>query len=130
MSQNILKKIIKKENNEDAISQFTNFDAEIAVIGCLLWDNRTYEKIADFLIEDHFIDLNNRKIFQVIKRLLDQNILVTPITLKNYLEEKNIRLLSDDIKILQTIKTLGEHIIEINPYEGLIEKIKVFVKKA
>ncbi len=89
MSQNILKKIIKKENNEDAISQFTNFDAEIAVIGCLLWDNRTYEKIADFLIEDHFTDLNNRKIFHVIKRLLDQNILVTPITLKNHLEESD-----------------------------------------
>ena len=55
MSQNNLKKI-KKENNVDAVSQFTNFDAEIAVIGCLLWDNRTYEKIADFLIEDHFTD--------------------------------------------------------------------------
>ena len=60
MSQNNLKKI-KKENNVDAVSQFTNFDAEIAVIGCLLWDNRTYEKISDFLIEDYFTDLNNRK---------------------------------------------------------------------
>ena len=50
--------------------------------------------------------------------------------IQKFLEEKNIKLLSDDIKILQTIKSLGEHIIEINPYEGLIEKIKVFVKKA
>ena len=62
MSQNILKKTIKKERSVDSVSQFTNFDAEIAVIGCLLWDNRTYEKIADFLIEDHFTDLNNKKI--------------------------------------------------------------------
>ena len=50
--------------------------------------------------------------------------------IQKFLEEKNIRLLLDDIKILQTIKSLGEHAIEINPYEGLIEKIKVFVKKA
>ena len=50
--------------------------------------------------------------------------------IQKFLEEKNIRLLSDDIKILQTIKSLGEHIIEINPYEELIEKITVFVKKA
>ena len=50
--------------------------------------------------------------------------------IQKFLEEKNIRLLSDDIKILQTIKSLGEHIIEVNPYEELIEKIKVFVKKA
>ena len=103
MSQSILKKINKKENSVDAVSQFTNFDAEIAVIGCLLWDNRTYEKIADFLIEDHFIDLNNRKIFQVIKRLLDQNILVTPITLKNYLEE-NDQENFDNYKYLIQIK--------------------------
>ena len=34
------------------------------------------------------------------------------------------------LKLLQTIRSLGEHFIEINPYEGLIEKIKVFVKKA
>ena len=103
MSQNILKKIIKKENIADTVSQFTNFEAEIAVIGCLLWDNRTYEKIADFLIEDYFIDLNNRKIFQVIKRLLDQNILVTPITLKNYLEE-NDQENFDNYKYLVQIK--------------------------
>ena len=50
--------------------------------------------------------------------------------IQKFLEEKNFRLSLDDIKILQTIKSLGEHIIEINPYEGLIEKIKVFVKKA
>jgi len=50
--------------------------------------------------------------------------------IQKYLEEKNIKLLSDDIKITETIRSLGEHLIEINPYEGLIEKIKLFVKKA
>ena len=50
--------------------------------------------------------------------------------IQKFLEEKNIKLLSDDIRILQIIKSLGEHVIEINPYEGLIEEIKVFVKKA
>ena len=75
--------------NQEISEKFQNFDAEIAVIGCLLWDNKSYEKIADFLIEDHFIDLNNKNIFKTIKRLLDKNILVTPITLKNYLEEND-----------------------------------------
>ena len=50
--------------------------------------------------------------------------------IQQFLEERDIGLLSDDIKILQTIKSLGEHLIEVSPYEGLIEKIKVFVKKA
>ena len=34
---------------DSANTSSPTFDAEIAVIGCLLWDNRTYEKIADFL---------------------------------------------------------------------------------
>ena len=88
MPLNNLQSVRNKENQEVS-EKFQNFDAEIAVIGCLLWDNKSYEKIADFLIEDHFIDLNNKNIFKTIKRLLDKNILVTPITLKNYLEEND-----------------------------------------
>ena len=80
---------VRDKENQEISEKFQNFDAEIAVIGCLLWDNKSYEKIADFLIEDHFIDLNNKNIFKTIKRLLDKNILVTPITLKNYLEEND-----------------------------------------
>ena len=34
----------KKELNND--KNFSNFEAEIALIGCILWDNRNYEKIA------------------------------------------------------------------------------------
>jgi len=85
--------------------------------------------------DNALILLNNLKDLKIefIKEADDNNQLYGTVSKKEiqkFLEEKNIKLLSDDIKILQTIKSLGEHIIEINPYEGLIEKIKVFVKKA
>ena len=85
--------------------------------------------------DNALILLNNLKDLKIefIKEADENNQLYGTVSKKEiqkFLEEKNIRLLSDDIKILQTIKTLGEHLIEINPYEGLIEKIKVFVKKA
>ncbi len=85
------------------IDKLTNFDAEIAVIGCLLWDNRSYEKISDFLDEQHFSNENNKNIYKVIKRLLDQNILVTPITLKNHLENNKENEL-DNLSYLNQIK--------------------------
>ena len=85
------------------IDNLTNFEAEIAIIGCLLWDNRSYEKIADFLHDQHFSDENNKRIYSVIKKLLDQNILVTPITLKNYLKENNEDAL-DNYTYLNKIK--------------------------
>ena len=79
--------------------------------------------------------LNNLKDINIefIKEADENNQLYGAVSKKeiqNFLEEKNIKLLSDDIKITQTIRSLGEHSIEINPYEGLIEKIKVFVKKS
>ena len=73
-----------KENTAEN-DTFFNFDAEIALIGCILWDNRNYEKISDFLQDEHFVDQNNKIIFKTIKNLLEKNILVSPITLKNYL---------------------------------------------
>ena len=47
----------------------------------------------------------------------------------NFFLEKSIKLLSDDIKILTSIRTLGEHTIEINPYEGISTELKILVKK-
>ena len=106
-------------------------------------NNKEYfDKIRDEINEKEakkkdnaLILLNNLKDLKIefIKEADENNQLYGAVSKKEiqkFLEEKNIRLLSDDIKILQTIKSLGEHIIEINPYEGLIEEIKVFVKKA
>ena len=83
MKSDKIVKISTKENNIE--ETFSNIDAEIALIGCLLWDNRNYEKISDFLDETHFVDENHQIIFKQIKDLLNKNILVSPITLKNYL---------------------------------------------
>ena len=50
--------------------------------------------------------------------------------IQKFLEENKINIVSDDIKIIEPIRKLGEHYIEISPYVGLIEKIRVLVKKA
>ena len=89
-----------KEN--ETIDKFQNIEAEIAIIGCLLWDNKNYEKIADLINEDHFTDENNKIIYKTIKNLLDKNSLVSPITLKNYLENNNVEF--DNLKYLNKIK--------------------------
>ena len=47
------------ENNKNQNNNFSNFEAEIALIGCILWDNRNYEKISDFLNENHLLAFQN-----------------------------------------------------------------------
>ena len=124
MTQAVLENKNNNRNLLESLEKFSNFDAEIAVIGCLLWDNRTYEKIADFLVEDHFTDINNKKIFAVIKRLLDQNILVTPITLKNYLENDD-KDNFDNYKYLSQIKDSAPSIQNAYQYAKLLYELHI-----
>ena len=90
------------ENQSIEESNFVNTDAELALIGCILWDNKNYEKVSDFLNENHFVDETHKVIFLTIKNLLDKNILVSPITLKNYLPEDNKNL--NKVNYLNQIK--------------------------
>ncbi len=108
-------KVSNEENN------FSNTDAEIALIGCILWDNRNYEKVSDFLDENHFVDETNQIIFSTIKKLLDKNILVSPITLNNYLPEDNnnfnkvnyLNQLKDSTPSTQNTYTYGKIIYDL-----------------
>lgn len=109
------------DNNFD--NKFQNIEAEIAVIGCLLWDNRNYEKIADLLYEDHFINKNNKIIFKTIKNLLDKNILVSPITLKNHLENNDIKF--DNIKYLNQIKDSAPSTHNVYHYAKIIYELHI-----
>ena len=75
--------------------------------------------------------LKNIKI-EFIKEADDKDQLYGTVSKKviiNFFDNKNIKILSDDIKITKPIRNLGEHIIEINPYEGFYAELKVLVKK-
>ena len=79
--------------------------------------------------------LNNIKSIKIefTKEADDKDQLYGAISKKeiiNFFVEKDIKLISDDLKILNPIRSLGEHDIEISPYDGLSEKLKVIIKKA
>ena len=47
----------------------------------------------------------------------------------DHLSSLKIKIKSDDILIKDQIKSVGEHKIEINPYEGITEEISINVNK-
>ena len=47
----------------------------------------------------------------------------------DFLSSKDIKLKHDDILIKNQIKSIGEHIIEINPYQDLTEEFSITVNK-
>ncbi|WP_194744354.1 replicative DNA helicase [Thermaurantiacus tibetensis] len=58
-----------------------NIDAEKALLGALLVENRLLEELGVPLGEDHFAEPLHGRIFARIRSLVDQNMLASPVTL-------------------------------------------------
>lgn len=65
-----------------------NIEAEQALIGALLANNKAFEKVSEFLKPEHFADATHQKIFEVMSKLLSKNHIADVITLKNYFEQE------------------------------------------
>ena len=63
-----------------------NYEAEMALLGALLANNRAFDRVADFLQADHFADARHGRIFGAIRTLVDKGQVADPITLRNLFE--------------------------------------------
>ncbi len=100
-----------------------------------------YEKIKDEIKKNEEDKINNaehlieklKKIKITFNREADEkNQLYGSISKKeiiDYLLENDIKVKSDDLLIKDQIKSIGEHKIEISPYENITEEISILVNK-
>lgn len=65
-----------------------NLEAEQALLGAILANNKAFEKISDFLEPKHFAEAVHAKIFEVMKKLIDCGHIADVITLKNYFDQE------------------------------------------
>jgi replicative DNA helicase len=63
-----------------------NFEAEMAVLGAILTNNRAFDRVGEFLAPEHFIDRRHGRIFAAIKKLMDAGGVADPVTLKGFFE--------------------------------------------
>lgn len=63
-----------------------NVEAEAAFLGAILIDNRIIEDVSIKLTPEHFFEPLHGRIYEQILRLIDRNMLVTPVTLKPLFE--------------------------------------------
>ena len=100
-----------------------------------------YEKIKDDMKKNEEIKFNDAvKLMEEIKKLKiifkkeadEKDQLYGSISKKeiiDFLLDNKLKVKSDDVIIRKQIKSIGEHIIEINPYEGINEEFPVIVNK-
>jgi len=65
-----------------------NIEAEQALLGALLANNKAYEKISEFLRPEHFSDPIHARVFEVVAQLIKRGHQADVITLKNYFEQE------------------------------------------
>ena len=102
----MITEVKKIKNNEEELRILPmNIEAEQALIASLLTDNKAYEKVSDFLKQNHFYDNINSKIFEGITKLIENNQLADPLTLKNYFIQKNeLEFIGGDKYLIEVAK--------------------------
>ena len=68
----------------------SNVEAEQALLGALLANNKAYERISDFLQPDHFADPIHGRIFAAIQRRVEAGQLADAVMLKAEFEHSGI----------------------------------------
>lgn len=87
-----------------------NIEAEQALLGALLHDNRLFEQVGDFLRPSHFIDPLHGRIFEAIAHFIQKGQLANPITLKNYFKEGGA---SDQVGSAEYLITLAGCVVSL-----------------
>jgi replicative DNA helicase len=68
----------------------SNVQAEQALLGALLANNRAYERVSEFLASEHFADPIHGRIYQAIVRRIEAGQLADAVTLKSEFEHSGV----------------------------------------
>jgi len=117
-----------------------NYEAEMALIGAILANNRAYERVQEFLLAEHFADPAHARVYETCARLIDRGQLANPVTLKNYFnndEELNeiggaayIAELANAVITIQNAQDLGREVYDCYLRRELIEIGEVVANSA
>lgn len=94
-----------------------NINAEQALLGALMINNKALESVIEFLEARHFADDMHSKIYETITYLIDKGKVADPITLQNYFETENIE--TDSNYLVQLVDNVVS-VVNVKEYGRLI----------
>jgi replicative DNA helicase len=97
-----------------------NYEAERALLGAILMNNRAYERVQEFLLDQHFADPVNGRVYQSCRKLIEQGQQANPVTLKTYLERDDLVVAAGGMKYLATLAASAVTIINTGDYGKLV----------
>jgi replicative DNA helicase len=100
-----------------------NIEAEQALLGAVMVNNEAYNRVADFLLVEHFYEPVHAKIFEVCAQLIGQGQLADPVTLRTWFNEDPALRELDGAKYLRDMAIAAETIINAEAYARLIHDL-------
>ncbi|MBY0511922.1 MAG: replicative DNA helicase [Rhodospirillaceae bacterium] len=97
-----------------------NYEAERALLGAILMNNRAFERVSEFLAPEHFADPVNGRVYQSCAKLIEQGHQANPVTLKTYLERDDLIVAAGGIKYLASLAGSAVTVINAGDYGKLI----------
>ena len=97
-----------------------NEQAEQALLGALLANNKAFERVSDFLTPEHFADPVHGRIYEAIARRCEQNTVADPVTLRAELEHAGVLAEVGGVAYLAQLLSAMVGIINAGDYGRLI----------
>ena len=97
-----------------------NYEAERALLGAILMNNRAFERVSEFLDVKHFADPVNGRIYEAIAKLIEQAHQANPVTLKTYLERDEVVIAAGGMKYLAGLVSGTVTVINAGDYGRLV----------
>ncbi len=122
---------MSKESNKNtdqlALSRIlpANILAEQMLLGTILTNNESYNRVSDFLQADHFYEPVHRRIFEAITIFIDRGMLANPVTLKNHFDQDPALKETNQSEYLSQLSALAATIINVNDYAKTIADLAI-----
>ncbi len=97
-----------------------NLEAEQALLGAILANNKAYERVAEFLAPEHFAEPVHGRLYELIGRRIEAGQLVNPVTLRAELEHSGLLAPVGGIAYLGRLLTAMVGVINAADYGRVI----------
>ena len=97
-----------------------NTEAERALLGALLLNNRAFDRVVDYLRAEHFTDPVNGRIYAAMVTLIEKGHQANPVTLKTYRERDELVIAAGGMKYLASLANSMVTVINAGDYGRII----------
>ena len=113
--------LVPKNSGIDTLKSLPhNEEAEQALLGALLYNNRAYENVSEFLRPEHFFHPANAHTYEVIQRLVEKGHVADPVTLRDYFTHNQMLEAVGGVEYLTSLVDSYVTLVNVADYGHLI----------